>query len=178
MAKVLIIDDDQKMCDLLSFMVKRKGYEVTCVNTLEDGLKKAVSEAFDVAFLDVQMPDGNGLDILPELRATASSPEVIIMTGAGDPDGAELAIKSGGVDYLEKPSSIKAMTLPLVRAMQYREGKKAEKPPAVLKRENIIGNSQPMKACFDLLAQVAASEANALITGETGTGKELFPGHP
>ncbi|MEW5800655.1 MAG: sigma-54 dependent transcriptional regulator [bacterium] len=174
MAKVLIIDDDQKMCSMLSFMVKRKGYDVTCVNTLDDGHKKALSEVFDVVFLDVQMPDGNGLDMLPKLRATSSSPEVIIITGAGDPDGAELAIKSGAWDYIEKPSSIQAMTLPLVRAIQYREGKKTEKQPAALRKENIIGSSPLMEACFDLLAQAANSEASVLITGETGTGKELF----
>jgi len=175
MAKVLIIDDDQSMCKMLSCMVKRRGeVEVVCAHTLEDGLKKAVSEAFDVAFLDVQMPDGNGLDILPKLRATASSPEVIIITGAGDPDGAELAIKYGAWDYLEKPSSIKAMAVPLVRALQYRQEKKAAKPAVALKREGIVGDSPAMRACFDLLAQAANSEANVLITGETGTGKELF----
>ncbi|MEW6380367.1 MAG: sigma-54 dependent transcriptional regulator [bacterium] len=174
MAKVLIIDDDQKICEMLSCVVRRKGCKVTCANTLEDGLKKAASEAIDVAFLDVQMPDGNGLDVLPKLRATPSSPEVIVITGAGDPDGAELAIKCGAWDYLEKPSAINTITAPLFRALQYRQEKKAAKPAAALKLEGIIGNSPQMRACFDLLAQAAGSEAGILIIGETGTGKELF----
>jgi two-component system NtrC family response regulator len=96
------------------------------------------------------------------------------MTGYGDPDGAELAIKHGAWDYIQKPSTMDAMTLPLVRALQYREEKKASKTMMILKREGIIGNSPKIRACLDLLAQVASSNANVLITGETGTGKELF----
>jgi len=113
-------------------------------------------------------------DDKPMIRQTPSMPEVIIITGAGDPDGAELAIKSGAWDYIQKPSSIEAMTLPLVRALQYREEKKSKKPPVALKREHIVGNSPHMKRCLDLLAQAANSEASVLITGETGTGKEVF----
>ncbi len=174
MAHVLIIDDDEMMCDMLSTMVSHMGHEVTCANTLQDGLQESSSRDFDVVFLDVQMPDGSGLDVLPSIRETPSSPEVIIITGFGDPDGAELAIKNGAWDYIEKPSSIKAMTLPLVRALQYREEKQARKPPIALNREGIVGNSPQMRACIDLVAQAANSDANVLITGETGTGKELF----
>lgn len=174
MAHVLIIDDDEMLCDMLSTMVKQMGHDVTCALTLQDGLEEVSSGDFDVVFLDVRMPDGNGLNILPRIRETSSSPEVIIITGYGDPDGAELAIKNGAWDYIEKPSSIKAMTLPLVRALQYREEKKARKPPVALNREGIVGNSPQMRACIDLVAQAANSDANVLIIGETGTGKELF----
>jgi two-component system NtrC family response regulator len=173
-ADVLIIDDNEKMCDVLSRKVRRMGHESTHVFTLQDGLKEAASGTFDVIFLDVRLPDGNGLDVLPQLRQTPSSPEVIIITAQGDPDGAELAIKNGAWDYVEKPSSLQAMTLPLARALQYREEKTARKPPVVLKRENIVGNSPQIRDCLDLVAQAANSDANVLITGDTGTGKELF----
>jgi two-component system NtrC family response regulator len=174
MAHVLIIDDDEMMCDMLSTMVRQMGHEVTCANTLQDGLEVSSSGDFDVVFLDVRMPDGSGLDVLPRIREASSSPEVIIITGFGDPDGAELAIKNGAWDYIEKPSSIKAMTLPLVRALEYRQEKQARKPPIALNREGIVGNNPQMKACIDLVAQAANSDATVLITGETGTGKELF----
>lgn len=174
MARVLIIDDDEMMCDMLSTMVKQMGHEVQCANTLQAGLQETTSSDFDVVFLDVRMPDGSGLDVLPRIREVPSSPEVIIITGFGDPGGAELAIKNGAWDYVEKPSSIKAMTLPLVRALQYRQEKQARKPPVVLNREGLVGNSSPMRASIDLVAQAANSDANVLITGETGTGKELF----
>lgn len=174
MAHILIIDDDEMMCGMLSTMVRQMGHAATCANTLQEGIKLSSSEDFDVVFLDVRMPDGSGLDMLPRIREASSAPEVIIITGFGDPDGAELAIKNGAWDYLEKPSSIKAMTLPLVRALQYREEKKARKSAVVLNREGIVGNSPSMRVCIDMVAQAANSDANVLITGETGTGKEIF----
>ena len=174
MANVLIIDDDRAMCDMLSGRMRDMGHNATYALTLKAGLKQAFSESFDVVFLDVGMPDGNGLEALPKIRETPSSPEVIIITGAGSPDGAELAIKNGAWDYIEKPLSISAMSLPLIRALQYREDTRTLGSPVALDREGIVGNSPPMKACFDLMAQASASDANVLITGETGTGKELF----
>jgi two-component system NtrC family response regulator len=174
MADVLIIDDDELICDALASVVIRMGHTAAYAVTLSDGLKKAASGNFDVVFLDVRLPDGNGLAALPEIRISPSSPEVVIITAEGDPDGAELAIKNGAWDYLEKPASIDQMTLPLVRALQYKERKDYGNPPVVLNREGIIGDSRPMKKCLDLLAQAANSKASVLISGETGTGKELF----
>ena len=174
MADILIIDDDKMLCGVLGRHIGRMGHAATYSLTLEEGLKELSSKTFDVVFLDVNLPDGNGLDAIPGIRQIASSPEVIIITGAGDPDGAELAIKSGAWDYLEKPSSSKKMTLALVRALQYSKEKAARKPSVALKRKGIVGDSPRMKACFDLLAQAANSNANVLIAGETGTGKELF----
>lgn len=174
MAKVLIIDDDQGMCVILSAAVKRTGHEAISVNTLKDGWQAASLGTFDVVFLDVLLPDGNGLDLLPKLRGIPSKPEVIIITSQGDPDGAELAIRKGAWDYVEKPSSIKAMILPLLRALQYREEKVIKKQMVALKREGIVGENSQIEACLDLVAQAAGSNVNVLITGETGTGKELF----
>ena len=105
-------------------------YEILCAHTLENGMKLVRDGNFDVVFLDVMLPDGNGLEKLSEIRDTLSSPEVIILTGSGTADGAELAIKSGAWDYIQKPSSISVMTLPLIRALQYRQGKTEESHPA------------------------------------------------
>jgi len=174
MGKVLIIEDDRLNSEMLCDMVSKMGHEVACVFTAEEGLREAQSHGFDVVFLDVQLPDGNGLMLLPDIHATPASPEVIIITGYGSPDGAELAIKNGAWDFIEKPLERKLIELPLVRALQYREAKKEKRAPMVLKLEGIIGNSTIMKACMELIAQAAASDANVLITGETGTGKELF----
>jgi two-component system NtrC family response regulator len=174
MANILIIDDDEMFCELLSDMVTDLGHHPVHASTLQGGLQEAASGSYDVIFLDVRMPDGSGLDILSALREKPSSPEVIIITGAGDPDGAELAIKNGAWDYIEKQSSIKQMELPLVRALQYRKETKHNPPQVALKLEGISGKSPQMLACYDLLAQAANSEASVLIFGETGTGKELF----
>ncbi len=175
MANILIIDDDVVMTELLSQAIKERGqHDVVCANTLGEGLAAAGSGIFAVVYLDVCLPDGNGLDAIPELRNSLSSPEVIIMTGAGDPDGAELAIKSGAWDYLEKPSSMNMMILPLVRALQYRDVKLTPKPLMTLKRQGIVGSSPSMMACLERVAHAAGYDASVLITGETGTGKEGF----
>lgn len=177
MAIVLIIDDDDLMCATLSRLVQRGGHEAACAMSLHDGQKQAATRLFDVVFLDVHLPDGNGLDLLPRLEALSSAPEVIIITGFGEPNGAELAIKSGAWDYIEKTSSGKEISLALERALQYRHEKHAARQKgavAALKRQNIIGDSPKLQNCLDLIAQAAGSDVNVFITGETGTGKELF----
>ncbi len=174
MAKVLIIDDDVMIRETLSRRISTMGHHVAAAPNLTEGLSLALSDAFDLVFLDVRLPDGNGLTLLPAIRETPSRPEVIIITAEGDPDGAELAIKNGAWDYIQKPFSKEKVTLQLERALQYHEGEKEKKTPVALKREGLIGNSPAINACLDLLAQAAHSDANVLITGETGTGKEVF----
>ena len=174
MAHILIIDDNSIICELLSLLVQDSGHTAMCAYTLKDGLRIAFSETCDIIILDVHLPDGDGLAALPKIRETPSSPEVIIMTGKGDPDGAELAIKSGAWDYIVKPSSNNGMLLPITRAIEYRKEKQSMNPPVLLKRDSIIGNSPQIKHCLDLVARAASNDANVLISGETGTGKELF----
>ena len=174
MAHILIIDDDESLCGMLSELAQSQGHSAACAYTLAAGLKEASTRECDLVFLDVSLPDGNGLDALPRFRGASSQPEVIIMTGRGDPDGAELAVRSGAWDYVEKPASLKNLQLPLLRALQYREEKKNTPSLVALDHGEIIGRSPGMKACLGMLAQAAAGEASVLIVGETGTGKELF----
>jgi two-component system NtrC family response regulator len=174
MATVLIIDDDKLICDWIANVVIQLGHSSFYAHTLEEGLRKAQSEPFDIVFIDVRLPDGSGLDIIPKIKAARSSPEIIVITGLGDPDEAELAIQTGAWDYLEKPASFEAIKLPILRALEYRAERKPGKPSIVLKRKGIIGDSQKITSCLELLAQAAGSNVNVLVTGETGTGKELF----
>ena len=175
MANVLIIDDDQNLCEMLCKMVQKLDYHATCALTLTEGLEEVHSGIFDIVLLDVHMPDGDGLKFLPEIRDVEFAPEVIIMTGAGNPDGAEIAIRNGAWDYLTKPLDFSAIKLHLSRALQYRQSVKLSRQQSKpLKLEGIIGNSRQIRGCFDILAQAARGDANVLLTGETGTGKELF----
>lgn len=177
MGTILIVDDDPGIRDSLTLMSERLGHQALQAGTLAAGLQVADQHTIDVVFLDVRMPDGNGLDALERLERTASNPEVIIITGFGDPKGAELAIRSGAWDYIEKTSSTKDIMLALDRAMQYRREKQAALQGGrvtALKREGIIGDSPRLRSCLDLVAQAAQGEADVLVTGETGTGKELF----
>lgn len=173
MAHILIIDDDAALCRMLKRIVTRIGHTVAASHTLGEGLEQGRTVPPDIVLLDVNLPDADGIEDMPRVRRLPSAPEVIIFTGIGDPDGAELAIKGGAWDYIEKSASVKAMTLPLMRALEYRSEKKS-KTPAFLDRRRIIGASSKITACLDLVAQAAAGDANVLITGETGTGKELF----
>jgi len=174
MADVLIIDDQKPICDWIANVVTQLGHRPVWTHLLREGLRKVNSEPFDLVFLDVQMPDGSGLESMPKIKAARSSPEIIVITALGHPDEAELAIKGGAWDYLEKPASFEAIKIHILRALEYRAERKQGKPSSVLKRKGIIGNSPKIASCLELLAQAAGSDANVLITGETGTGKELF----
>ncbi len=175
MANVLIIDDDPRMCKVLMKLITRMGHDATSRSSLDSGLYEARSNPYDIVFLDVNFPEGSGLDILPKIRNTPSSPDVIIITAYGDPAGAELAIKYGAWDYVQKSIAPKELVLPMQRIIQYREGLEQIRQSAVaLNLDKIVGNSLQMKACYDFVAKAANSADNVLISGETGTGKELF----
>jgi two-component system NtrC family response regulator len=174
MARILIVDDDDEICDAIANVVERLEHEPVMARTFADGLDAASSADVDVALVDVRLPDGDGLQLLPRLREQPSRPEVIIMTGFGDADGAELAIKNGAWDYVEKPFSVKKLRLALKRALQYQQEKTSRRTPISLERGGIIGDSPALRGALDLMAKAAASDVNTLITGETGTGKELF----
>lgn len=177
MAEILIIDDDDLMCESLSHVARRWGHEVACTHTLMAGQELAMKGNYDIVFLDVRMPDGDGLNILPQLQSAPSAPEIIIMTGFGSPSGAELAITNGAWDYIEKGSSVKQITLSLVRALEYRKQKKSSSTATsviMLKRDAIIGASPPINSCLEQVTQAAGCDASVLLTGETGSGKELF----
>ncbi len=174
MANILIVDDDKLLGDGLACRIAGIGHQVSNSYTLADALEKVRSQPIDVVYLDVLMPDGNGLEALNVIRNLPVPPEVIIMTGRGDADGAELAINNGAWDYIEKPFSLNEMILPLTRAIKYREAVNIRKPKRPLDRDGIVGSSTAMMICLDNVAQAADSSANVLITGETGTGKELL----
>lgn len=175
MTKILIIDDDVNFCQTIESLIFRMELECMSAHTIEKGLKILAKTDIDLVLLDVRLPDGSGLDFLAQIREESlSSPEIIIVTGQGDPDGAELAIQGGVWDYIVKPSPVKQTRLSLSRALKYRKEKKKRQSPISLNREKIIGGSAPMKRCYEHLARAVVSNAPVLINGETGTGKELF----
>ncbi|MBW2108709.1 MAG: sigma-54-dependent Fis family transcriptional regulator, partial [Deltaproteobacteria bacterium] len=174
MADILVVDDDKMICEALAAVGRHLGHHVTCALSLGQGLREAGSGKFDVIFLDVRLPDGDGLKALSRISEKPSSPEVIVITGEGGPDSADMAIRNGAWDYVEKPLSMETVSLFLARALRYREGKQTKRLATLLKRDGIIGNSAQIKACLDLVARAANTDSNVLITGETGTGKELF----
>ncbi len=174
MNKMLVIDDDVETCETMESLIVRQLHSCDTAQTLEAGRTLLASGNYDIVLLDVCLPDGNGLDMLPEIMALNDAPEVIILTGKGDPDGAKLAIEGGAWDYILKPSSVRHITLTLNRALKYLQQKNARNTEPSLDLSAVIGISQDIKACLQTTAKAARQDANVLITGETGTGKELF----
>ncbi|TKB23326.1 sigma-54-dependent Fis family transcriptional regulator [Desulfopila sp. IMCC35006] len=175
MAEILILDDDHVLTEMLLEQLTADGHKASAAGTLADGLTLLRQASFDVVLLDVQLPDGNGLEYIPSITASTGQPEVIIITGQGDADGAEKAVLSGAWSYIEKPYVIRELSLQLSRALQYRrEKKKVSSRPVALKRDAIIGSSPVIKKCLDQVARASISDVSVLVTGPTGTGKELF----
>lgn len=174
MPNILIIDDDINICETFESLLSRLQYNCATAQTIAQGFDLLRKREFDVLFLDVRLPDGNGLDYLSDISHFDNPPEVIILTGDGDPAGAETAIQRGVWDYLVKPASIKEITQTLRRVLKYRQEKKDKSSDTKpLEIAHMVGTSSIIRNCFNLMAQAASTDANVLITGETGTGKEL-----
>ncbi len=174
MTNVLIIDDDEQVCRFLSKIFTGMGYDVSYELTLKQGLAKIFSRSVDILFLDVNLPDGNGLEAISTIRQYAFAPEIIVITADENIDGAEIAMKSRAWDYISKTGSSKNFRFALERAVEYRRQKKTKDPEGPVSREGIIGESRVMSQCLEQVAKAANSDIPVLVTGETGTGKELF----
>lgn len=174
MTKILIVDDDKQICLLSGKLIERMGHQSYSVHTVKDALISCSSESWDLVLLDLELPDGNSLTILPDILKAPSSPEVIIITGTGNIKGAEIAFKYGAWDFIPKPMKLGELILSITRALEYRKEKNAVRQPVLLHRDGIIGESPALKTCLELVAQAAGNDSAVLITGETGTGKELI----
>lgn len=174
MAKFLVIDDDEKICLFFEELADHMGHNAVTASTLEQGLQLSENDQYDLIFLDLEFPDGNGLQILPDLLKMPYNPEVIIITGTGDASGAKLAFNYGAWDYVQKPFLVEEISLPIVRALQYRKEKQVSVSPVPLIRTKIVGESDEIQNCLKEVTRASATDASVLITGETGTGKELF----
>ncbi len=172
MAHVLIVDDDLLFNKMLTAAARGKGHDTLQAYNLAQARESLTARPADLVFLDVRLPDGNGLQAIPELKAAPGNPEIVIVTGEGDPDGAELAIHSGAWDYLQKPCSLDKILLTLKRALDYRREK--ARAPAPMPIAGIVGRSPALLDCLEQAAQAAESDATVLVHGETGTGKELL----
>jgi DNA-binding NtrC family response regulator len=176
---VLIIDDEAEIRESLQTLLEFEGYEVEAAANGAQGLSKLGDRPFDLVLLDLALPDRNGLELLPEIRAIDPQISVIMITAYGTVEDAVRAMQSGAANFLQKPWDNEKL-LADVRAVVAR--RRAEEENIQLKRalkqrynfENIVGKSEVMLKIFDLVAQVAASRSTVLLQGESGTGKELI----
>src|SRR5215213_3678639 len=178
MSRILVIDDDNAVRDSMERMLRAAGYTVQSAPTGEEGLTLARGGAFDVIMSDMRMPGMSGMAVLRTLRERRVDSGFIIMTGFGTVDTAVEAMKLGAVDFVQKPF-FRDELLMRVRSAADRRGlarqvdllQRHVEPPGSLAA--LIGSSPGMLRVKDLILRAAGAAGTVLITGETGTGKEL-----
>jgi len=173
MTKLLVVDDEALVRALVEEVAGSLGLEVLSANTLAEGLALGY-EGVDVVLLDVLLPDGNGLERIKDFSCLPSRPEILIISGHGDGDAVERALRSGVWEFLTKPLHVQELTQAVSHLTAYRLGKPHRQETTPLARMGIIGNSPPLVTALHMLAEAAASNVNVLLLGETGAGKELF----
>jgi two-component system NtrC family response regulator len=174
MADILVVDDDPPISRMMARALEPLGHAVHPAYTLEEGLRRAGEGSFSAVFLDIFLPDGNGLDWAPEFMALASEPQTVIITGAREVRSAELALKAGVFDYLQKPFAIEEVRLTCTRALEFRESRRSQPAVRLVECDGLVGGSGSLKTCLHAMARASGGLHSILITGETGTGKELL----
>ena len=179
MHKLLIIDDEDQIRKLLSRLLELEGYEVYQASDCRSGLKQAESNSPQVILCDVRLPDGSGVDLIAKLKKECPMSEIIMLTAHGNiPDGVQ-AIKNGAFDYITKGDDnnkiIPLISRALEKALMNQRLKQLEAEVGMrYSFDSILGKSKQIKEAVSLAKKVATTEIPVLLTGETGTGKEVF----
>lgn len=179
MKNILIIDDEEKLRHLLARIIKSEGFEVFEAPDLKLGFKKLEQNDIDVVLCDVKLPDGNGVDFVQKIKAGFPLTEVILLTAYGKISDGVQAMKNGAFDYIVKGDDNDKIIPLLYKALEKVQLQKKVKQ--LEKRisdkysfDNIIGKSKGLEQVIDLAKKVAKTDSTVLLTGETGTGKEVF----
>ena len=179
MKKILVIDDEDKLRNLLTKIISYEGFDVYQAGDCKTALKKMTENDIDVVLCDVRLPDGNGVEFIIELKKKYPLVEVILLTAYGNiPDGVK-AIKNGAFDYITKGDENNKIVPLIYSAVEKVElAKRVQHLEKQLENkysfENIIGKSELIQNAIELSKKVAESDTSVLLTGETGTGKEVF----
>src|SRR5438093_661258 len=178
MQKILVIDDEPSMRELLGIMLRKEGFEVLLAESRASAATMLARGPVSMVITDVKLPDGDGIEILRHVKAAAPETVVIVMTAFGSTQTAVAALKLGAHDYLIKPFDIEELRIVVSNAL---EKQRLQEENLRLKAEfrtrhgldRMVGVSPPMAALFDLVRSIAPTGSTVLVTGESGTGKEL-----
>lgn len=179
MRKILIIDDEEKLRNLLTRIIILEGFEVLQAGDCRTALKKLEQNDIDVVLCDVKLPDGNGVELAKKIKYDFQIPEIILLTAYGNiPDGVQ-AIKNGAFDYITKGDDNNKIIPLLYRAIEKVDlAKRVQQLERQLgdkhSFDKIIGQSKLIQKAIELAQKVAVTDTTVLLTGETGTGKEVF----
>ncbi|PYQ35715.1 MAG: Fis family transcriptional regulator [Acidobacteria bacterium] len=177
--RLLIVDDEASIRDMLAFFFHKRGFEVMTASNFTEGQASALRSTPDLVLCDIKMPDGNGLDLLKKIKAESPKTPVIMITAHTSTADAIEAMKAGAVDYIAKPFNVEELGLIVDRALGEKELRDEN---VYLKQElaakytfaNIIGKGSRMQEIFRTIERIARVSSTVLLTGESGTGKELI----
>ncbi|HEV1994593.1 MAG TPA: sigma 54-interacting transcriptional regulator, partial [Candidatus Acidoferrum sp.] len=179
MALILVVDDEQSICELLEITFRKEGHKVEVASTVEAARRKLQSQIFDIVISDIRMPGSSGVELLQFTKEVSPECFFLLITGVPTLETAVAAINSGADRYVIKDHNLIEQLRRAVR--ETADNLKWKKEAGYLRRElrrltgldNIIGQSPKMRAIFELIQTVAPQSSRVLITGESGTGKEL-----
>jgi len=176
---ILVVDDDESMCELLQLALERQGHKVVALTSASEALGRVAREDFDAVLTDLGMTEMSGLDLCERVIGTRPDMPVVVVTGHGSMESAIHAMRVGAYDFITKPVDSKLLALSVARAVQHRRLRNdVRRLERVVADGNfsseIVGTSSAMRRVNELISRIAGSDASVLLHGETGTGKELI----
>jgi len=178
MDNILIIDDEKSLLDLLSVVFKKEGYAVRTALSAAKAFETIDREDIDMVVTDIKMPETDGMDVLKHVREARPDVPVVMITAYGSVQQAVEALKAGALDYVVKPFDVEELKIIVARGLAER---RLRQENVRLKRdlkerysfENMIGKSRAMQEIYTLIEKVAGTDSTVLVTGDSGTGKEM-----
>jgi two-component system, NtrC family, response regulator HydG len=177
-ATILVVDDEAEACELLQAALEARGYRVTSETSARAAVEAFQAGEFDLVITDLNLGDSSGLDVCRQMTEIQPGVPSIVVTAFGDVNAAVGALRAGAYDFISKPIEIEALLHSVGRAIAHRRlSEEVKRLTAEVKSARgtgeLVGQSRPMKAVYDLIQRVCNSDASVIITGESGTGKEL-----
>lgn len=177
-ASILVVDDESTITDALQLLLSDNGYDVIVASTAKEAETLLARRWFDLVFLDLCLPDGDGIDLLKHIKHTAPEVEVVLMTAHGSLEITIEAIKRGAFYYVEKPFAFEQVLLLAERALQFKQIKAESRQKSTRAQDRddfgIVGNNMKLRQVRTIIRTAAPSDASVLIEGESGTGKEMI----